>query len=464
MLFVRTRLNKPGAMRTGWFATAIGSGALLILIVVFAVTTRREAQRIYSDLTANDSTMQELEIQLSGLGSDIFQSGIYVRDQLLDSQSEQADDQRDLLKDIRESMELRLARITALVPDEQKARIQELREEIAHYWEFVAPVAEEPQRATRTEYAAVRKQMVERRDSSLAIAQDIGRLSRATYQERHDRIQTAETAFLAYIWTMMSFTLALGLIVFFGSTYIVRVLHRRAEAHRERTERVEAELRQLSSELFQTQEQERKVLSRELHDEVGQTLTALSMELGNIGRVHRAGTGRLLEHLNEATRLTHETMKTVRRLAMGLRPAMLDDSGLEPALRYQAREFSRRSGIRVDLQVSGELASFPDPYRTCLYRVVQEALTNCARHANAEQIEISLATMPGGLCLQIKDDGVGLSDGMATGIGLKGIEERVRELDGAVSICSRTSGGTTLRIELPIAKDEVREGVPNRSC
>jgi len=463
MFFGKTHLNKPSAMRTGWLATAIGSGALLVLFAIFAITTARQAQRIYSDLSANDSTMQELEIQLSGLGSDIFQSGIYVRDQLLDSQSEQADDQRDMLKGIRDSMELRLRKIAALVPDEQKARIQELRSEIAHYWEFVAPVAEDPQRATRTEYAAVRKQMVERRDSSLAIAQDIGRLSRATYQERHDRIQTAENAFLAYIWTMMTFTLALGVIVFFGSTYIVRVLHRRAEAHRERTERVEDELRQLSSELFQTQEQERKVLSRELHDEVGQTLTALGMELGNIGRIYRGSPGRLLEHLNEATRLTQETMKTVRRLAMGLRPAMLDDSGLEPALRYQAREFSRRSGIPVDLQVSGELTSLPDKYRTCLYRVVQEALTNCARHANAEQIEINLTTLPGGLCLQIEDDGVGLSDGMATGIGLKGIEERVRELDGTAFITSRTSGGTTLNIELPISKDELHESVQNRS-
>src|SRR5262245_34857557 len=287
MFFVKSALKKPNAVRTGWVATAIGSGALLILITVFAVTTSREAQRIYSELTANDSTMQELEIQLSGLGSDIFQSGIYVRDQLLDSQSEQADDQRDMLKDIHDSMELRLTKIAALVPAEQVARIEELRGEIAHYWEFVAPVAEDPQRSTRTEFAAVRKQMVERRDSSLAIAQDIGRLSRATYQERHDRIQAAENAFLAYIWTMMTFTLALGVMVFFGSTYIVRVLHRRAEAHRERTERVEDELRQLSSELFQTQEQERKVLSRELHDEVGQTLTALGMELGNIGRTYR---------------------------------------------------------------------------------------------------------------------------------------------------------------------------------
>jgi signal transduction histidine kinase len=249
----------------------------------------------------------------------------------------------------------------------------------------------------------------------------------------------------------MAFSLAIGAFVFIGSGYTVNVLNRRAEAHRKQTEQAEHELRRLSSKLLHAQEQERRSISRELHDEVGQTLTALGIELGNLEQLREGPQDQFRQRLEDAKKLTQDTMRTVRQLAMGLRPAMLDDSGLAPAVRYQAREFSRRSGIPVTVDIEGTLEHLPEAHRTCVYRVVQEALTNCARHAKAANIRIMLHGGDQRVSLAVQDDGIGLRQASSSGMGLIGIEERARELGGTVHIDSRLNRGTLLQVDLPIA-------------
>ena len=111
------------------------------------------------------------------------------------------------------------------------------------------------------------------------------------------------------------------------------------------------------------------------------------------------------EHLEEARSLGSRTLDVVRNMAMGLRPSMLDDLGLVPAIEWQSKEFSRRTGIQVDLQIDGKLDRISDRHRTCIYRVVQEALTNCARHSQSKNIQISLHGDRDFLSLAIRDDG-----------------------------------------------------------
>ncbi len=438
-------------MRRGWLATVTGSGILFILIAAFGITTAREAKRIYAELSSNDQDIQLLEVQLTGLRADIFLSGIYVRDQLLDSKSAIADDQRDKLLAAHKDMQDRLRRIEVLVTPDQAPQIAELRAEMDRYWDFISPIADDPAAATATEWAAVREQLLQRRDSSLAIAQEVGRLNRTTYQDRHDRIEAAEASFLRYIRTMIGVALGLGAIVLAGSSYIVRVLHERAEAHRLRVEGAESEMRRLSAELLHAQEQERCALSRELHDEVGQTITALGIELGNIERSRTGPPSQFLHHVDEAKKLTQDTLKTVRDLAMGLRPAVLDDSGLAPAVRYLAREFSRRSGIPATVDIDGSVDHLSDAHRTCVYRIVQEALTNCARHAHAKNVHIRVAGNQDSLSLRIEDDGVGIREFSSAGLGLIGIGERTRELHGSMQIAPGAAKGTVLKIDLPLA-------------
>ncbi len=143
-------------------------------------------------------------------------------------------------------------------------------------------------------------------------------------------------------------------------------------------------------------------------------------------------------------------MKTVRDLAMGLRPSMLDDLGLGPAVEWLGREFSRLGGIPVDVMVHGQLDGLSDAQKTGLFRVVQESLTNVMRHAQARRVVVELRDSDDRVELVVRDDGRGIRNGKGRrGLGLLGMEERIRELGGVFSIASAPGAGTTVRAEIP---------------
>jgi signal transduction histidine kinase len=179
------------------------------------------------------------------------------------------------------------------------------------------------------------------------------------------------------------------------------------------------------------------------------------MELGRIDRLRPAGDSRVISALAECRKLVDDMVHTVRDLALGLRPSMLDDLGLQPALEWQARDFTRRSNVPVELHVTGQLDSLSDQHRTCVYRVVQESLTNCVRHARAAHITVAVRADDTGLDVSVSDDGVGLDPTRrSAGFGLRGIEERVRELNGSVTLRSVSGKGATLAIWLPLTAVE----------
>jgi signal transduction histidine kinase len=129
---------------------------------------------------------------------------------------------------------------------------------------------------------------------------------------------------------------------------------------------------------------------------------------------------------------------------------MLDDFGLQAALQWHVRDFTNRCGVNVELTIDGDFDALPDRYRTCVYRAVQEALTNCVRHATARCIKVSVTGQGDQLELSVTDDGIGFDSARRrTGLGLRGIEERVKELHGAMTIGNAEGGGTTLAVRLP---------------
>ena len=220
----------------------------------------------------------------------------------------------------------------------------------------------------------------------------------------------------------------------------LRVLERRSEE-------AEHQMRELSQQLVNTQEEERRNLSRELHDHVAQVLTGLRMELGRIERIS-ATVGPAVAECKE---LVDDMFRTVRNLALGLRPSMLDDFGLQAALEWHARDFMARYAIDVDLRIKGDYDRLPDKYRTCVYRVVQEAMTNCARHASAKSIRIEVTADEGQLRVSVNDNGVGLDPAhRRRGLGLRGIDERVKDLHGTMTISRGHDRGTTLIVHLPL--------------
>ncbi len=201
----------------------------------------------------------------------------------------------------------------------------------------------------------------------------------------------------------------------------------------------------------QAQEAERRRLARELHDETGQALTSILLGLTAVERAESAEEAHVAA--GELRELVVETLQSVRRLAVELRPSALDDFGLEPALRRLGQTV-KESGA-LDVQVETRLGSerlLPE-VETAVYRIVQEALTNVVKHAAAERVSIVVTRMPERLTVMIEDDGSGFDPAArpGEGLGLLGMRERVQLLDGSLAIETQRGSGTTLIIELPLA-------------
>jgi signal transduction histidine kinase len=199
------------------------------------------------------------------------------------------------------------------------------------------------------------------------------------------------------------------------------------------------------------QEQERRRLSRELHDETGQALTSILLGLKSIEEA--AGTERFPVALAELREQVVATLQDVRRLAVELRPKALDDFGLVPALERLVATFAEQTGIETHLEARVREARLPSEIETVLYRVVQEALTNVVKHARAEHVSVLLHTRPGKVAVVIEDDGRGFSvDALsADGIGLVGMRERVALVGGRLELETSEEGGTTIVVEVPAA-------------
>lgn len=209
-------------------------------------------------------------------------------------------------------------------------------------------------------------------------------------------------------------------------------------------------LRHLSNRMLSVQEEERKRISRELHDEVGQALTAANVQLAVI----RKSPEQAAEKIAAAQELLEQTMGAVHGFARELRPAMLDDLGLAPALRSYIHAFSQRTGLAVRLTAIPLVENLGSEEKMVLYRVVQEGLTNVARHAQATRVEVTLRKMRAALRMEITDDGKAFSvaeqEHNPQRLGLLGMQERVRLVNGTFHIDSRPGKGTTLRVDLPL--------------
>lgn len=217
---------------------------------------------------------------------------------------------------------------------------------------------------------------------------------------------------------------------------------------------MEENLRQLSHKVVSAQEEERKHISRELHDEVGQTLTAVNVSIAML-RKEAGADGRLNGKVAEAQRLLEQSMETVHRFARELRPEMLDHLGPYAALRSYVKAFGERTGIKTVLQPSACLDHIDGQQAIVLFRVAQESLTNVFKHAHATQVDIRFPRVSEGVCMEIADDGRSfrVSEQLAgkgrRRLGLIGMQERVRLVNGTFSIESLPGKGTTVRVRLP---------------
>ena len=216
----------------------------------------------------------------------------------------------------------------------------------------------------------------------------------------------------------------------------------------------EKALRELSERLLRVQEDERKRLSRELHDEVGQALTAVSVSLARL-RNHGNGHAKRAKALAGTQHLLRQAMDTVHHFARELRPAMLEELGLLPALRSYLKGFAVRTGLRVLLRADSVAEKLGDEQKVVLYRIAQESLTNVAKHAEASRVEVVVHKINGGVCLEVADNGKSFRQDAVNSaqrrqrLGLLGMQERVRLVNGRFGVKAQPRKGTTVEAVVP---------------
>lgn len=240
-----------------------------------------------------------------------------------------------------------------------------------------------------------------------------------------------------------------GLLLVLGSmAYIVR-LERQTHTRYVQLARSQHELQQLSSRLVDAQETERRSISRELHDEIGQALGALLVDIGRLSTALSHDRPEVKEQLDNMKSVAERTFQGVRNIALLLRPSMLDDLGLVAALEWQGREVSRRSQIEVTVESENVPDDLPDEYRVCVYRLVQEALNNAVRHSGARNAKVVLDQSAKDITIRVSDDGRGFDPNRTRGLGILGMEERVNRLGGKFTVESKPGHGVVITAELP---------------
>jgi PAS domain S-box-containing protein len=215
------------------------------------------------------------------------------------------------------------------------------------------------------------------------------------------------------------------------------------------------ESRALSARLQTIRDEEAERIAREVHDEVGQSLTALAMDVAWLQKKlsKRGPKAQLAMKLETMSRLVESTIESVQRIASDLRPGVLDELGLEPAAEWAIRRFEERTGVTCELETSMNGRVIDSPRATAAFRILQEALSNVGRHARATRVEVLLSARSGKLHLEVRDNGVGIDAARIAdsfSLGLLGMRERARSLGGAVLIDRAPEGGTTISAQIPL--------------
>ena len=217
-------------------------------------------------------------------------------------------------------------------------------------------------------------------------------------------------------------------------------------------------IRTLTGYLQNVREQERLNISREIHDELGQLLTVLKMDVSWLNKKIGGENSMVKEKLSEILNLVDTTVRSIRRIASELRPTLLDDLGLYAAMEWHLEEFERRSGIRRELVIPENELALSDSLKIGIFRIFQESLTNVARHSEAKNVNVSLLQKDNQLILTIRDNGIGFEEGpMATKktLGLLGMKERSMMMGGVYNITSARGAGTTVTVIIPLSKKAV---------
>jgi signal transduction histidine kinase len=340
------------------------------------------------------------------------------------------------------------------LPEEQ-ARMQSLQKVLADHRQVIDKALawsrdEQRQRAS----AYIREQVTPSRLRVADATEEVSIYVAQGFADASSKLQMRYDSLHSRMYTLLLVTLGAGLLLSLASALYIFRLERQTNARYEEIVQNRLALRDLSGKLVDAQESERRSISRELHDEVGQALGAALVELGRVSSLLPASETQIRDLLTHVKGVLESTVQSVRNIALLLRPSMLDDLGLLAALEWQGREISRNSEMEVSVEAEGLPEKLPDEYNTCIYRLVQEALNNASRHSGAKLAHVTVRRDGGRLLVSIKDNGSGFDPTTTAGMGVLGMRERAERLGGSLSIDSQRGTGTTVRAELPLPPAE----------
>lgn len=447
----RLQPSVPARARTRIVLFA-GFGALLVLLAIVSL----DSLRTLSALASNNARILQnfiyREQALERIRAGLYEAGDVVRAGTL-SGSDQATQQalRTQLQSIRGDTDATLKECIRSLPPGTKPPFQKLAQQMDLYWATLDPILNlNAKEGDARNNSLLRDEMLLQHSHTLAIA---GEVSAINTDDLHDAERTEAAAlrqFQRRFLAAAGIIFGLGLILAATTIVYSGRLEESLEKKYEESLHSRHELQELSKRLVDAEERERRAISRELHDEVGQSLGALLVDIESLSAMS-VGQGSFRGALENIKRLAETCLNEVRNMALLLRPSMLDDLGLVAAVEWQAREVSKRTGMVVDTTDENVSDDLPEDHKICMYRIVQEALNNVSKHAQAKRVRIMVTQIPGHLQASVEDDGRGFDAAHVRGLGLLGMSERVSQLGGSLKITSDRGRGTRVWVDLPLA-------------
>lgn len=452
-----TEMSSPATLERFTYRAAlvIGFGVTLGLWLYtgYAFDQRINAVRREADeLSQRYTRAQEL---LSTVRAQVLLSAVTVRDALLDPTGSTIEHSRQQLVASNHITTMALADYEPVTGSaEETQRMDALRQEIDRFQATSLDVIANAKGKTP---ALVRQLLTERigprREAAVAISEEITTMNRNAFVKlQADEAQIYQNAELNSR-RQLGGALIFGLGVLLLTSAYAWKLESRLRHQMARDAALSAELQQTSAKVLNAQEEERRTIARELHDEVGQALTAIRVEL-DLAERRLEASGAAQDALHEAQSMTDSALQTVRNVTKLLHPAALDDLGLPAVIEASLRGLARRQNIRVQLHQVGLAERLPREVELAAYRIIQEALTNVARHAQASECHVRLTQLSDRLLVEVEDNGVGFVDDtdrpiVARGLGLVSVRERAARLGGTFNVLSAPGEGTRVIVSLP---------------
>ena len=429
---------------------SLGFGGLIAFIIAASTIALVQLDRVRTDdARIRKAFLTRLE-SLEQIRSQIYLSGTYIRDYLLSPDPGGAAAQRERLGQIEAQTRAMLNTYGRQVDTAEGDAFSALQAEIDDYWKVLQTTFQwTPAEREHLRYAFFYEQLVPRRTTMLQIADSIAAINERGLNRAEDQLGRSAGNLRESLLATFGIACIGGLALALATIALTLRLERELERRFEESAQARADLQQLSAKLVRAQEDERRSLARELHDEIGQSLSGILMEAGNAENARDPLD--LRDRLRSIGAIAERTLNQVRDLALLLRPSMLDDFGLLPALNWQAREVSKRTGLNIAIDADAASDDLPDEHRTCIYRALQEAMNNAARHAQARSVRVIVRRETDKVRFSVQDDGRGFDPQYTRGLGLLGMEERVRRLGGILRIESQPGRGATISADLPVA-------------